>query len=136
MPKETHFKVPEDYFEGFSARLNERLKMEGTVETSVEIPIWRSVRSMLGIAAGFAFFAILSFSIISYILNKNDMGVKKEIALNDSIHQENFINGSEREESADNTYMEEAMSEAYYEDYMIDYLVSEGIDIQLIAEEL
>ncbi len=137
VPKETPFTVPEGYFEDFSARLNERLQKEDTpIEIPAEPTIWRGVRSMLGMAAGLAFFVILSFTIIRYILNQNDVNTNKEIAFNDSIRQEGSLNGGENEVSTESVYNDEAINEAYFTDYMMDYLISEGVDIQLLAEEL
>ena len=136
MPKETPFTVPEGYFEGFSAQLDARLQKENASKIPVESHLWRGVRSMLGIAAGFAFFVILSFTLIQYILNKNDVDTSRKIASKDSIRQEAFLNGQGNEVITENINEDEVLNETYYTDFMIDYLLSEGIDIQLITEEL
>ncbi len=131
VPRENNFKVPEGYFENFTSLLNKRLK-EGEEGKSPTRRSFSGSRSILGLAAGLAFLALVSFTLIRFILNQNDNSGSPVIASNDSIQPKDYSNlGSPGDPST-----EQIQDEVFYTDYMIDYLVAEDIDIGLIAEEL
>ena len=62
--KENPFRVPENYFEDFSARLQERLeveKMEKTVVRKNQNRVIQFLKPAIGLAAGFALIFTLSY---------------------------------------------------------------------------
>jgi hypothetical protein len=59
--KENPFRVPENYFEDFSARLQERLELEKAGVQKNQSRIIRFLKPAIGLAAGFALIFMLSY---------------------------------------------------------------------------
>ncbi|KAF0236966.1 MAG: hypothetical protein FD181_2296 [Prolixibacteraceae bacterium] len=59
--KENPFRVPENYFEDFSARLHERLEVEKTGVPKYKNKVIQFLKPAIGLAAGFALIFTLSY---------------------------------------------------------------------------
>lgn len=136
IPRQNNLSVPEGYFDSFEQRLMERIKEN---EAGKVIPLranrWSIFRSQIALAAGFIVFVVLSYVMINFILNKNS---------NESIEYAELLEYEMTK--LDEAYLMDTYSEEQaeisseenidYSEAVIEYLASEDIDLDLIAENL
>ncbi len=136
IPKDYPFKVPEGYFEDFTARLNQRISEEETLESlkiKRPVPVFRS---RLALAA--AILALAAFSVVAvrYILNRN---ILQESHLNyASIVEQNIENydiGQLSDEYTENMKEDTLRNNSAYSDAVITYLINDDVDLGLLIED-
>jgi len=130
--KENPFKVPDHYFDNFSARLQASIEAEKTTGTAKQNTIIRYLKPAIGLAAGFALIFSLAYWPMK-LLTPNELA-KNEVKENttemlyasivESIDENSFYN-----------LLEETISAASLNDEeMEDYMKANSTDFELYSE--
>ncbi|MFO7879629.1 MAG: hypothetical protein R6V52_06310 [Bacteroidales bacterium] len=132
IPKKNSFKAPDDYFDSFESRLQQRLE---TRKQKQNLPVWQAVKPyfyMLAFFAGMAF--LLKVGINHFSEDFQNQFPNTEIAENQSLYYEyEFISeemiydeliSDPASAITENELDEEAMV-TYLADYEIEYLLYE-----------
>ncbi len=129
--KKQPFGIPEGYFEGFSDRLQARIRQED--ETKVPVRrIVTTARFRVAIAAALMGVALISYTIIRFTSSNNDSsGSYPDIAL---LEQLEAIDDDSYLMSLMNTEVEELDEEEAFASQAIDYLAINDVEMVLLFE--
>lgn len=137
IPKQNNFKVPDGYFDSFDRRLMEKIKENEKKET-IQLPgnRWSAFRSQIALAASLVVFVVISYVVINFILSNNlkqtdSIEYAELLQYEVSKLDESYLMETYSKEQAEITPGEEDMD---YTEAIIEYLASEDIDLDLIAE--
>ena len=133
--KDSPFKVPEDYFENFARRIQDKISEEKNLSAYQRIAI--AVKPMLKLAAAFVLLALFAY-LITYFITDNTKNNDINYASNDQVNvSEQYIL-----DNAENTDIISVMnndstteSNDIESDKIIDYLVNENVDYLAYIEE-
>jgi hypothetical protein len=137
LPKENPFGIPEGYFQGFSDRLKAKIDA-GNDRNKKTIPLFRSYKTYLSLAAGLMLFAAISYTMLHLVLNQHSPVINSTEQY--AAYIENDI------ESYDAAMLIQAYSSMTENNYteeqdlttekMIQFLIDENIELDLIINEL
>ena len=137
LPKENPFRVPENYFENFSEKLEVKMD-ERKSRSGKTITIWKQYKSYFSLAAGFILFAAISYSLLHFILSTNSEILPGNDHYAEFIEYEieNYDENTLFQAVTESTNQEEINDEELEIDKMIEYLIKEDIELDLIINEL
>ena len=140
LPKDHPFDVPENYFEDFPDKMQQRLRAKSLPESGKRTT-WFYLKPQLAMAASLLLFALISLFAVRYLLNDNRVFIQNEDQYSEMLETEMDEHTLMKAYSEIMPVQQEYTSEAArdsieYTNAMIDYLLSEDIDIDLIAEAI
>lgn len=139
LPKGNPFSVPEGYFENFSERLEKKMRTKNLPLPVEKLnPFWRFSASYFSLAAGFLAFVAISYALIHLILNgtSNNISKSSQYATYIDLQLEDYDDALLYEAVAQKTESEVEYQKELSKEKMIEFLLREGIELDLIVNEL
>ncbi|MBE0653963.1 MAG: hypothetical protein IH594_09205, partial [Bacteroidales bacterium] len=139
LPKGNPFSVPEGYFKSFSERLEKTMRTKDLPLPGKKInPFQRFSVSYFSLAAGFLAFVAISYALIHLILNgtSNNISKSSQYATYIDLQLEDYDDALLFEAVAQKTELEAEYQKELSEEKMIEFLLREGIELDLIINEL
>jgi hypothetical protein len=133
--KENIYRVPEGYFEEFPMKMMERIGKQGERQQT-KLTFRRFFKPQLVIAAAILAFAILGYLSVRYLFSD---GIDPELSTQEIAEYFEYYSSEFEEELYYEVLDEMEVDEPDDHDYneiIIDYLLNQGIDYQLIMENL
>ncbi len=131
--KETPYRVPDDYFDNFASRLDEKISSQNEQERRKNIFI--VAKPYLAVAASIAVLMIIAFSVFRIVEIKHtpDVLTKDEIMayIKDDIYDYDETTIVENLSSENVTSPKNELSDQE----IIEYLQNEGVDVSTISNE-
>jgi hypothetical protein len=133
--KENIYRVPEDYFKQFPVKMMERIGKQGERQRTGHA-FRRFFKPQLAIAAAILAFAILGYLSVRYLFSD---GANAELSPQEIAEYFEYYSSELDEglyyEVLDEMEVDEP-DDREYDEIIIDYLLDQGIDYQLIMENL
>jgi len=133
------FLIPDGYMDKFPDEVLKKIrKNELPVSVSPGAGISRLLRSQIALAAGFLAFALVIYTTVDFILQKEDTRISSNQTFSHIIEQASF----QFDEPMLLEYIEDSDNltgkglDENYSDMIIDYLINENIELSMLLTEL
>lgn len=134
IPRGNPFSVPGGYFENFTEQMQKNIKSLEENKTK-KITFWKSAKNQLALAAGFLVFVSISYAVMHFVVDGDSSSQPSTSLYADILESEIENYDTYLLMEAYSHSKEEANTEQQLKDEVIDYLINEGIEIEMIINE-